>query len=112
MAQQMWGRASRLGRRVGGRVVRSVPQLAQRPGPDGLGGDEAARADATVTRLESQLALLRERVNELEQEVQEQRVLNRRLAELADIVQELLLPAVHRDDERLAALMDDYAKKL
>jgi len=51
-------------------------------------------------------------VNELEQEVQEQRVLNRRLAELADIVQELLIPAVHRDDARLAALMDDYAKKI
>ena len=43
---------------------------------------------------------LRERVEELEDEVQECRQLNLRLAELTDVVQELLLPVAARDEER------------
>ena len=45
---------------------------------------------------------------DLEQEVQELRRLSPRLAELADLVQELLVPAAKRDDERLKELLDDY----
>ncbi|MDP9444280.1 MAG: hypothetical protein M3P83_07990 [Actinomycetota bacterium] len=94
----------------GRRLARSVAQRAR-----GTGAGEGASqvpSRATPDKLDRQLAALRRRVNELEQEVQEQRLLNRRLAELADIVQELLIPAVDRDDERLAALLDDYASKL
>lgn len=52
------------------------------------------------------------RVTELEAEVQECRQLNLRLAELTDIVQELLLPVAQRDEQRLAELMERYAKQL
>ena len=45
---------------------------------------------------------LRERVAVLEDEVQECRQLNLRLAELTDVVQELLLPVAQRDEERVA----------
>ena len=41
---------------------------------------------------------LRERVAVLEDEVQECRQLNLRLAELTDVVQELLLPVAQRDE--------------
>jgi hypothetical protein len=48
------------------------------------------------------------RIAQLEQEVQELRRLSQRLAELTDLVQELLVPAVSRDDERVRELLDRY----
>jgi hypothetical protein len=58
------------------------------------------------------LQALRERVTVLEQEVQECRQLNLRLAELTDIVQELLLPMAQRDEERLSVLLEKYSRGL
>ena len=52
------------------------------------------------------------RVTELEVEVQECRQLNLRLAELTDVVQELLLPVAQRDETRVAELMERYSKGL
>lgn len=65
---------------------------------------ELARGSATVD--------LRWRVRALEAEVQECRQLNLRLAELTDLVTELLLPAVQRDEERLAELLARYHESL
>lgn len=59
-----------------------------------------------------ELDLLRARVDELEHEVQECRQLNLRLAELTDVVQELLLPVAQRDEGKLAELMERYSKGL
>lgn len=59
-----------------------------------------------------ELDALKRRVDELETEVQECRQLNLRLAELTDVVQELLLPISLRDEEKVAELMDRYAKGL
>ena len=58
------------------------------------------------------LQALRERVTVLEQEVQECRQLNLRLAELTDVVQELLLPVAQRDEQRLSELLEKYSKGL
>jgi hypothetical protein len=55
---------------------------------------------------------LRARVDELEQEMQEARQLNLRLAELTDVVQELLLPVAARDEEKISELMERYSKGL
>jgi flagellar biosynthesis/type III secretory pathway chaperone len=55
---------------------------------------------------------LRERVAVLEEEVQECRQLNLRLAELTDVVQELLLPVAQRDEQGIAAAMEKYARGL
>ena len=52
------------------------------------------------------------RVNELEAEVQECRQLNLRLAELTDVVGELLLPVAQRDEARVAEVMERYSKGL
>jgi hypothetical protein len=55
---------------------------------------------------------LRDRVAVLEAEVQECRQLNLRLAELTDVVQELLLPVAQRDEERVADLLAKYSHGL
>jgi len=55
---------------------------------------------------------LRERVALLEDEVQECRQLNLRLAELTDVVQELLLPVAQRDEQRVGELLEKYSKGL
>lgn len=65
---------------------------------------EALRSD--------ELDVLRSRVEELEDEIQECRQLNLRLAELTDLVQELLLPVAARDEEKVAELMERYSKSL
>ena len=55
---------------------------------------------------------LRQRISVLEDEVQECRQLNLRLAELTDVVQEMLLPVAERDEARIAQVMDKYARGL
>lgn len=51
---------------------------------------------------------LEKRVAALEEAVQENRALNVRLAELTDVVTELLLPVASRDEERLEELLEKY----
>lgn len=48
------------------------------------------------------------RVAELEAEVQECRQLNLRLAELCDVVMELLLPVSVADEEKVAEILERY----
>jgi hypothetical protein len=60
----------------------------------------------------AELDELRDRVAVLEDEVQECRQLNLRLAELTDVVQELLLPVAQRDEAKVAELMERYSKGL
>lgn len=55
-----------------------------------------------------ELANLPRRIRDLENAVQENRQLNRRVAELTDIVAELLLPATERDEERLTELLAKF----
>ncbi len=51
---------------------------------------------------------LRSRVASLEAEVQECRQMNVRLAELCDVVTELLLPVADRDEAAVRAVLDKY----
>jgi hypothetical protein len=55
---------------------------------------------------------LRRRVKRLEDEVQECRAINIRLAELTDLVTELLLPVAQRDEARIGELVERYQKSL
>ena len=48
------------------------------------------------------------RVAALEEAVQENRALNVRLAELTDVVTELLLPVAARDEQKLEELLEKY----
>ena len=60
-------------------------------------------SDATESELER-------RVSALEEAVQENRHLSARIADLTDIVAELLLPVAARDEEKLAELLTTYRK--
>ena len=79
-----------------------------------------------MTHLQSRLAVARDRyrrvrrhqlgvrgrLTALEAEVQENRQLHRRVAELTDGVAELLLPGVDRDEERMTELLAAYRARL
>lgn len=77
-----------LQQRVAGRLRRAAARARQ---GTGTGGKDLGR----------QVAALRKRVAELEEEVVEDRQLARRIAELTDIVEQLLLPEEMRDPARL-----------
>jgi prefoldin subunit 5 len=52
-----------------------------------------------------EVARLRKEVDQLQDAVEEYRRLNERLSDVLDIVEELLVPAVDRDEEKLRALL-------
>ena len=82
--------------------------------------------ESRMTHLQSRLAVARDRYRRvrrhqlgvrgrlaaLEAEVQENRQLHRRVAELTDVVAELLLPVVDRDEERMTELLAAYRARL
>lgn len=71
-----------------------------------------SRSVLGVPTLRQQVRELRGEVERLDEELQEARRLNRRVAELTDVVEEVLLPAADRDDDRLRRALDGYAKTL
>ena len=68
--------------------------------------------DPRVERAEKQLRALRRRVVQLEQEVLESRQLNKQVAEMIDVIAEVLLPAGARDDQRIHELLKRYDASL
>jgi len=90
--------------KIPGRRPKPTPQPAARTARKGPG--------PRVRRLEDEVRTLRRKVALLEQEVQETRQLNKRLAEITDVVAEVLLPAEQRDDERLRAMLQKYESSL
>lgn len=64
-------------------------------------------------RAESSVTIdLRRRVRALEADVQECRALNMRLAELTDLVTELLVPLSQRDEDKVRELLARYQDSL
>ena len=51
---------------------------------------------------------LRDRLTELEEDIQECRQVNLRLAELCDVMMELLLPVADRDEDEVQAILARY----
>jgi chaperonin cofactor prefoldin len=62
--------------------------------------------------LRARVEQLEQRVHELEGDLAQERRLQRRVAELTDIVAALLLPAGQRDEEALQARLEDYAREV
>lgn len=75
------------------RAAARLPRLAERV--------RTTRDSRDSKTLRGQVSALRRRVAELEEEVIENRQLARRIAELTDVVEELLLPDDVRDAARL-----------
>ena len=73
--------------------------------------------DRTVERVARAVAgdrldQLQRRLEDLEAEVQECRQLNVRLAEVTDLVEQVLLPAAAQDEAQLAAAIEKYTRSL
>jgi hypothetical protein len=60
----------------------------------------------------TEVAALSRRVTELESEMQEARRLNVRVAELLDVVEELLVPVSLRDEEKIRDYLDRHSSSL
>lgn len=74
---------------------------------------ERARSVARRTRDRYQATrTVGERLQALEQEAQEARQLQRRVAELTDVVTELLIPIHLRDDARVEEVLERYRSRL
>jgi len=70
------------------------------------------RAKQLVQRYRDRPMGTRARLRALEEEVQENRQLHRRLAELTDVVTELLLPLEQRDEDRARPVIEEYRTNL
>lgn len=57
-------------------------------------------------------ATVRARLRALEDEVQELRQLNRRIAELTDVVAELLVPIQDRDEAKVNEVLERYRSRI
>lgn len=97
-----WGRAGvgQLAPTVMGSIS-EVPHLVGR----------VARLEARIRDLVHSRTRLRDRMSELEAEVQECRRLQTRVAEVTDFVVEVLIPAADRDDERLCRALENYERE-
>jgi hypothetical protein len=68
--------------------------------------------DGEVERLVARVTALESTVAELESQLQEARRHHLRIAEITDVVQELLIPLADRDNERIASAIDAFARTL
>ena len=69
------------------------------------------RQNAEAGRGHSRLDEMSRRITTLEAEVQECRRVNRRLSDVIDVVAELLVPAMDRDDARVAEALARLAEE-
>ena len=81
------------------------------------GGEQRGFKDRVVDRMlravaGERLEELQQRMEELSAEVQECRQLNIRLAEVTDLVEQLLLPTVAQDREKIAAAVEKYTRTI
>ncbi|CAN5172421.1 hypothetical protein BH09ACT11_BH09ACT11_02940 [soil metagenome] len=65
-----------------------------------------------MRKLNSTVEELTARVDELEAEMQESRRLNIRVAELLDLVEELLVPIAQRDEDKVRAYLESHSSAL
>ena len=82
-------------------------QGSNRPGLKTRAVERMARAVAG-----DRLDALQDRLQDLEAEVQECRQLNIRLAEVTDLVEQLLLPMAAQDQEKIAAAVEKYNRTI
>lgn len=96
-----------------GRKKKPTAPAQQGGGPRQAGASGAPGAGRPgpgpqVQKLRKEVEALKRRLEVVEHELQESRQLNKRLAEITDVVAEVLLPSDQRDDERLRAALQKY----
>ena len=93
------------------RFRRNRQQAPAQQGRTGA-GRERPRLPQRMKDAEREIRALRRRLKQVEDEVLESRQLNRQVAEMIDVIGEVLLPAGDRDEERLHALLRKYDSSL
>ena len=95
--------------------LRPAPVRPASTGPDPVGPAWAERVSGHLAWARAKARSARDhrlgvhaRLAALEAEAQENRHLNRRIAELTDVVTELLLPLHQRDEDRVDDLLERY----
>ena len=86
-------------------------------GPERVGTVKASLKERVVERLARAVAgdrldQLHERLDDMQAEIQECRQLNLRLAEVTDLVEQLLLPMSARDEEKIAEAVEKYSRTI
>jgi hypothetical protein len=81
------------------------------PAISGLRGQARVARDS-YERFRRRPRSVRGRLAALEAEVQENRQLNRRIAELVDVVAELLVPLEDRDEDRAREVLAQYRSSI
>jgi hypothetical protein len=76
--------------------------------------DVSGRLKGAARRVLGRTAIgnLQQRVTDLENEIEELRQQNLRLAEIADLVQELLVPLASRDQAKVDSAIEAFSKSL
>jgi hypothetical protein len=88
-------------------MANTVRRAAGRVGRWWRAGTSEA-SEREIRQLKDRVKQLTNRVTELEADVQESRTLNLRVAELTDLIQELLVPIAARDQDKVAELLERY----
>lgn len=94
--------------RPGGQRLTGVPGVRARLGSL----KRPAAGQEVVTALQDEVAVLRDQMTSLKAELNDNRALHRRLAELTDVVTELCIPLAERDETRVAEVLDRYRDSL
>jgi uncharacterized coiled-coil protein SlyX len=93
----------RSGRSAGSDLVGSgVPPAAR---------ERFDRQRKRISALEEKVAHQGKRLRELEEELVEDRMMGRRIAELVDVVEQLLLTGDMRDDQRLEERLEQFRRR-
>ncbi len=72
--------------------------------------ERCVRLEAEVHRIGQSREQQRQLIDELQEELRETMSLHEQLAELADIMGEILIPVADRDDERVREALEKYAE--
>lgn len=86
------------------------PDAASNKGPLRSRVRSRLRRTASLSDLQEEQVRLAERVARLEADLNQERRLQRRVAELVDVVQQVLLPASDVDEAELRRRLEAYAK--
>jgi len=87
--------------------------LARAEGKQRMSATDKIRSNVEKWRAErANGRTVRARLTALEDEVQELRQLNRRIAELTDVVAELLVPIQDRDEEKVQEVLARYRARI
>jgi len=90
---------------ISGPARKTLGRVKRRLVPGSM-DDESLPLSRRVQAMSKRLEKQQQRLQVLEEEVQENRRLHKRVAELTDVLTELIVPAMDRDDDRVRKALE------